>query len=72
MTHYLGSKKRLCLAAGSAAWHAAPHDGADPSEAALLRVSFYLLAPLSLQLVKRQPLTNPAVILENSLLAGIK
>lgn len=34
-------------------------------------ISFYLLVPLSLQLVKQPPLTNPAVILENSLLAGL-
>lgn len=35
-------------------------------------IAFHLLAPFSLQLVKGQPLTNPAVILENSLSAGAK
>lgn len=39
----------------------------DPLEVVPHAIAFHLLAPFSLQPVKGQPLTNPAVILENSL-----
>lgn len=49
-----------------------PRASLNPSRLCVGVTSFHLLAPLSLQPVKQQPLTNPTVILENSLLAGAK